>query len=102
MGRGSLGAIGMLDPMDITGWGVELSSFAAAGPQGMSGQYSGSAPWALTGATGSGGGYAAGLGIGVSAMVTYTWYQGYFSVFTLPSNIQDAFAPYFYTPYPGP
>jgi len=94
-GGAATAQIGVLDmdtPQDITGWGLEVSAFAAA-VKGASGQVSGSGPFG-NGAMGVAGGLAVGAGAGVSGMLTYTWYEGKYSLKDLPKDIQEKFQPY--------
>ncbi|MBW1677776.1 MAG: RHS domain-containing protein, partial [Deltaproteobacteria bacterium] len=76
-----VGFIDMDDPQDITGWGLEVSAYAAA-VHGVSAQTIGTGP----AGSGSGGG-AAGAGAGISGMGTYTWYKGKYDLENLPADI---------------
>jgi hypothetical protein len=87
-----VGLLDMDDPQDITGWGLEVSAFAAAG-KGVSGQVTGTGPFG-DGAGGGAGGYAAGYGWGISGMFTYTWYEGKYDLSNLPPDIANQIIPY--------
>ena len=82
-----VGEVDMDDPKDITGWGLEVSGFAAA-VHGVSAQITGTGP-AGTGAGGAAVGYAAGGGAGISGMGTYTWYEGRYDLSNLPEDLRN-------------
>jgi hypothetical protein len=82
----------MVNPQDITGWGLEVSAFAAA-DKGVSGQASGTGPFG-NGAAGGAAGFAAGAGAGISGMLTHTWYEGKYNLNDLPSDILEKLQPY--------
>jgi RHS repeat-associated protein len=87
-----VGLLEMDDPKDIAGWGLEASGFAAA-IHGASGQIHGSGPFG-NGAAGAAVGYAAGVGAGVSGMLTYTWYRGEYDLKNLPYDVLSIINPY--------
>jgi len=82
----------MDSPKDITGWGLEVSAFAAAG-KGISGQASGTGPFG-DGAAGGSAGFAAGAGAGISGMLTHTWYEGKYNLKDLPNDMLKRLQPY--------
>jgi len=86
----------MDSPSSITGWGLEVSAFVAAGP-GASAQVSGTGPFG-DGAAGGGLGVVGGVGGGISGMLTYTWYQGAFNINELSDEILNMIQPYLDTP----
>jgi hypothetical protein len=91
-GSGNLevGSIDMDSPDDITRWGLEAGAFAAAGPKGVCGSYSGTGPFG-NGASGTAGGWSAGGGAGVSGIITYTWKTGQTDLSKLPDRVRKAF-----------
>jgi RHS repeat-associated protein len=93
-GAGSLqvGVIDMEDPSDITGFGLMVSAFAAAGP-GVSADISGTGPFG-NGAAGATVGVAGGAGAGIAGELSRTWLTGTYNVSALPSNIKNAATPY--------
>jgi hypothetical protein len=87
--------IGILDipsgnPMDITGLGAQLSGFIAAGPEGVQASYSHSVPGAASEYQGLDFGYAAGAGLGVSIMGTYTQSDEVMSYEAAPDWVKNA------------
>jgi RHS repeat-associated protein len=62
------------DPKQLSGLGLEVNAFAAAG-KGVAGQTSGTS-WFGSGEAGVAAGVAAGAGASISGLVTYSWYGG--------------------------
>jgi hypothetical protein len=83
----------MDNPLDITGYGLEVSAFAAAATEGATVQVAGTGPFG-NGSMGFGGGYAVGGGAGVSGMLTRTKYTGTYDLRHLPADIKRQIAPY--------
>jgi hypothetical protein len=81
-------------PRALTGFGLGVTGFAAAG-KGFSGQVIGTGQSSLGDyAFGTGLGYAAGAGAGITGMLTYTWYKGTWDLSDLPSDLLNKLAPY--------
>ncbi len=87
-----VGALDMNSPNDITGWGLGVSAFAAAG-DGVSAQYSGTGFFG-NGSAGAGAGAAAGGGAGISGTITRTILNGSYNVAALPERISQMIGPY--------
>jgi hypothetical protein len=92
IGGAASAEFGVLSPTSIdavSGWGLGVSGFAAA-YHGASGQIYGSSYFNDSGTIGGGTGYAFGGGIGVSGILTRTWYRNSVPLSSVP-KLEGAF-----------
>jgi len=76
---------------DLSGMGWQINGVSAAAMSGATGNVMGTLGWGMGpgwNVLGVSGGYAAGLGASVSAMVTYTKLTGVYDLRTLPSYLK--------------
>ena len=93
-GNVQIGLMEMDAPQALTGLGLEVTSFAAAG-KGISAQVTGTGQSSVGDyAFGAAWGYAGGAGYGISGLLTYTWYQGTWALKDLPSALKKKLEPY--------